>query len=510
MRKNHVSTLGLWALAAAACSEGIDPPPPTPAVKIEGGTFTMGGGTYDPCNASKVTDEFIISCNDKVQSELVENRVEVKTFWLDTIEVTNFRYEHCVAVGDCGSPEATQAGDPKKQQGHHKKYYDTETYKHYPVIGVTAEQAEKYCAAQGGRLPTEAEWEFAATSRGDAAAVGDLHAAAKTCEGKGEVGFGSCSGQDVLETGTATADVTAEGVHDMLANAQEWVADTFDYLAYCQASSIAGFEKGKTNKFPRLKNGQPPADVRGPDECLDADDSMSTDFPGKGCAQRLQDCAGQCGTTWNATNARSTAQAQADFADSLCRKRLGAPPEATDCSRGASACDGIDAAAEGGAEQKAACEAFCACSADLGPQAGTNGGECLQTCMQGYVDCAVGGVTNGYETERKACLDASVGFACVDVQTTDGGSARNRMRPICLPRGTDAAPYKAYEGSKNTPHEASEVGGVDGHHVIRGAAFQDADACQARVTRRETWTDVAYSGTVGFRCAYDSDPAAAQ
>ena len=494
----------LGLLAVSACAEGIDPPGPQEVIEIKGGTFAMGAGTaagsgsFDPCNASKVSDVFTFVCGDKAQSELTRNHVELKTFFLDKLEVTNFRYRHCEALGDCDGPEATESGDPKKPEGHHKSYYTKDAFKDYPVIGVTAEQAEKYCKAHGGRLPTEAEWEFAAQDGG-----AELQAAIRDCE-TGDFAFGTCSGKDVLEAGSATEDETKAGVRDMLASVQEWVADPFDYLAYCKASSTGGYKDAKPGKFPKFEGNVPPTDVAGPPECLEAEGSMTAEFAGQGCNQRLTDCAGQCGRSWKTSTNRTTAQATADFADSLCRARVSEPPEGTDCSKAdAAACEAVVGDAE-----KVTCAHFCSCLTDLAAHAGTDGGDCLHECMDAYVGCATVGLQQDYEPIRTACVDPAAGFACVDTQPNENESAKNRMRPICLPRGTQAAPFKGYEGSKNVPISGSEAGTLEGRHTIRGANFSESEACVARVTRRETWQDVAYSGLVGFRCAYDSKPAA--
>ena len=508
-RIGRFGLLGLAVLAAGACAAGIDPPADPPTVKITGGKFAMGGGQFDPCNGSNVTDVFTLVCPDKVQSELTRNWVEVKPFWIDEIEVTNFRYRHCVALDECKEPEAQEAGDPKKPDGHHKGYYGKDAFKDYPVIGVTWEQAKNYCERQGGRLPTEAEWEFVATDGGQVDTTEKLRGLVRECdEGKGEVAFGSCSKADILEAGSGAKDVTEAGVHDMAASVQEWVADTFDYLAYCKASASAGYTEASPGKFPRFAGNVPPAEVRGPEACLDAkvDENTSAEYPGNGCNQRLTECAGQCSKSWKTGTNRSTAQSVADFADTLCRQRVGSPPEGTDCTAsGDAACAAVAEA------DRPTCVGFCACNADQVTLAGTDGGDCLHQCMTAYIGCATTGLANGYEAVRGACVDPAAGFACLDTQPNASASSKQfRMRPTCLPRGTEAAPFAGYEGQKNVPIDPSKNGALDGRHVIRGANYQEDDACVLRATRRETWQDVGYSGVVGFRCAYDSDPAAAQ
>jgi formylglycine-generating enzyme required for sulfatase activity len=64
-------------------------------------------------------------------------------------EVTNRQYYQCVKAGICSAPA--------------NKTYSTEDYELHPVVDVNWYDAVTYCEWAGGRLPTEAEWEKAAS-----------------------------------------------------------------------------------------------------------------------------------------------------------------------------------------------------------------------------------------------------------------------------------------------------------------------------------------------------------
>ncbi|HVZ31011.1 MAG TPA: SUMF1/EgtB/PvdO family nonheme iron enzyme [Polyangiaceae bacterium] len=109
------------------------PSPPEGMVYVPGGSFDMG-----PPRA--------------VTLGKAPEHMQVAPFFLDRTEVTVAAYLTCARGGGCAAP-IHQAGcnaTAKKPLLQH------------PMNCITKKQAEQYCAAQGKRLPSAAEWEFAA------------------------------------------------------------------------------------------------------------------------------------------------------------------------------------------------------------------------------------------------------------------------------------------------------------------------------------------------------------
>jgi formylglycine-generating enzyme required for sulfatase activity len=93
-----------------------------------------------------------------------------------------------------------------------------------PVTGVSWAAAKSQCAAVGGRLPTEAEWEYAARAGTSTRYYDSLPAIAW---------FSDNSGDGPQAVGGKAPN--GFGLHDMLGNVSEWVLDRY-YNAYDDTS----------------------------------------------------------------------------------------------------------------------------------------------------------------------------------------------------------------------------------------------------------------------------------
>ena len=92
------------------------------------------------------------------------------------------------------------------------------------MTGVSWAAAKSYCRAIGGRLPTEAEWEYAARAGTSTRYYGNLPAIAWFADNS-----------DDGPHAVASKKPNAYGLHDMLGNVSEWVLDRY-YNAYDETS----------------------------------------------------------------------------------------------------------------------------------------------------------------------------------------------------------------------------------------------------------------------------------
>jgi serine/threonine-protein kinase len=97
----------------------------------------------------------------------------------------------------------------------------------HPAVGIPHDEAERFAHWAGGRLPTEAEWEYAARSRGR-----DDRPYVWGKEPKPEIGTiqANLDSRDRGEPRTTEAkyfkeDRTLQGVYDLTGNVREWCAD---------------------------------------------------------------------------------------------------------------------------------------------------------------------------------------------------------------------------------------------------------------------------------------------
>ena len=167
---------------------------------IPPGTFFMGCTTGDPaCDVDETRHPVTLSHG----------------FWLMTTEVTVGQYRAFAEATD----RKPLAAPPFAQGDDH------------PAVYPSWDDARDYCTWAGGRLPTEAEWEYAA--RGGAADSsfpwsGPIsreranYGAERCCEGKAE---GADRWVETAPVGSFGAN--GFGLFDMAGNVREWCADWY-------------------------------------------------------------------------------------------------------------------------------------------------------------------------------------------------------------------------------------------------------------------------------------------
>jgi len=162
--------------------------------------------------------------NQGASDEHPLHRVRVSGFSMDRYEVTNERYGRCVKAGVCQAPALLSSA--KRQN-----YFGQPEFAQYPVVFVDWERADKFCRWEGGRLPTEAEWELAARGPAPSQRAFPWGDAPPDCTKANLGGELSCLG-DTDRVGRRTAGVSPWGAMDLAGNVWEWTADWYDSQYY--------------------------------------------------------------------------------------------------------------------------------------------------------------------------------------------------------------------------------------------------------------------------------------
>jgi formylglycine-generating enzyme required for sulfatase activity len=160
----------LWVLAGATAAGFPGSPSPfvqaAPAkthsdmVLVPGGEFEMGSSERDLETAMEVFD---IGRRGLLVPEMPRHRVKIDSFWIERYLVTNAQFRDFVE-------QYRQWSKGRIKDSLHNKHYlehwnGTEPpaeLGNVPAVNVSWYAAEAYCRWQGGHLPTEAQWDWAA------------------------------------------------------------------------------------------------------------------------------------------------------------------------------------------------------------------------------------------------------------------------------------------------------------------------------------------------------------
>jgi formylglycine-generating enzyme required for sulfatase activity len=173
-------------------------------VLVKAGTFMMGSPTSE---------------NGRDSNELQHQVTITKDFWISKYEVTQEQYK------------AVMGTNPSYFEGNN-----------LPVEKVNYHDALIFCQKVGGRLPTEAEWEFAA--RGGKNSKGYIYSGSNSL---GTVGWNGYNSNGTKTVGTRAPNEL--GIYDMSGNVWEWCSDWYGDYSSSPVSDPTGPESGSARVF---------------------------------------------------------------------------------------------------------------------------------------------------------------------------------------------------------------------------------------------------------------------
>lgn len=245
-------------IAALAFQHHATPAKPTTTIiqdssKADGGSTlpAMSATSTGPCPASMA----LIPGGEFTTVETREH-ARVTAFCLDRTEVTVAAYDTCVRSGDCSAAYLSH------QTGTHAPVEDSlcngasAEYANHPANCIDWNQADTYCSAMGLRLPTDAEWEWAARSGVNAWTYpwGNEPPDNRACWYKRD---GTCG------VASFPAGDNPWGVHDLSGNVLEWTSGFYNGNANLRVIRGGGWlNAGETMLTAGTRYGYTPTDRR--------------------------------------------------------------------------------------------------------------------------------------------------------------------------------------------------------------------------------------------------------
>lgn len=241
---------GVWFLLEAISAQPQCQETVADMCDIAGGTFVRGSTPEDIAEYARLCQKYEAGCAASYfEDEQPPSSVRLSPYRIDKYEVTGRQYKLFVdATGYTTTAEANGYSlvwnDDQRVRQYEQR--DGANWQHpggpgttiaenmdIPVVHVSWTDASAYCVWAGKRLPTEAEWENGARG-GDSRRFpwGNSWDASRGNYVRDGIA------PPLAAVGSFPGGVSPYGVHDMLGNVAEWVADWYDGAYYQQPQSL--------------------------------------------------------------------------------------------------------------------------------------------------------------------------------------------------------------------------------------------------------------------------------
>jgi formylglycine-generating enzyme required for sulfatase activity len=263
--------LGPWVagLVAAICV-GACERAPQPAITaadgsqmiyVPAGEFLMGGREEEFATRQQLT-HFI-----NYEAERPVHPVTMQGFYLDKHEITQSQYGRFLQALAADSDRSMEHSDQPAGLGHEQHYVEAALLgERQPAVGLNWFDAYAYCRWARKRLPTEAEWEYAARGGNTTYRTYPWGDAAPNAEGRWRANFWPAGGRaldgfhDTAPVGSFPDGASPFGIMDMAGNAEEWVQDWLDLRYYRGATPRANPTGPATGTVKVIKGGSQASD----------------------------------------------------------------------------------------------------------------------------------------------------------------------------------------------------------------------------------------------------------
>ncbi|HEY9878232.1 MAG TPA: SUMF1/EgtB/PvdO family nonheme iron enzyme [Leptolyngbyaceae cyanobacterium] len=242
-----VLALHRWKPGEMQEASGLEPQGPSQELAVP----TVSEAVYFPATSFLMGYDGV----DALDNEREVYPVQVNAFWIDRYPVTQAKYRQFMKAGGYENPQwwSTEGWAWLQQNPVRQPRYWVEdtSWDTHPVCGVSWYEADAYARFVGKRLPTECEWELAATWN---AATSEKDFSSWASNGL-DVSLNKPHFSRGHTHAVGTYSPAKSGCYDPLGNVWEWTSSWFEPYPNFMAFPYRGYSQAYFDQQHRVLRG---------------------------------------------------------------------------------------------------------------------------------------------------------------------------------------------------------------------------------------------------------------